>query len=147
MTIINSNIRSSEMIEANLRDIRSMLNRRDMIKRTTMQKNINHKDINHAIISISQINRKNQFLFLFFISIQYHRTTLTKIRDHLSIQIKRQTTTNINHDLIYSEILHRRMIHRLIKIVRTELRDLFNFRLDRMNSIEETTNTKARFIT
>ncbi len=148
MSIINSNIKSSEMIETDHRDIRSISNHRDMIKRTTMRENINHKNINHAIISINQITRANQFLLLLLTSIHYHRATLTGIRDHLSIQIKRQTATIINHDLIHSEIFHRRMIHRqlLIRFVRTELRDLLNFRLDRMNSIEETTNTRARFI-
>jgi hypothetical protein len=100
MTTINPNIKDSEMIETSHRVIRSVSNHRDMIKRTTMHESINHKNINHAIISISQITRANQFLLLSLTSIQCHRTTLTEIKDHLSIQIKRQTTTNINHDLI-----------------------------------------------
>ncbi len=145
MTTFNPNIRDIEVIESIHQDINTA-NHRDMIRRTTMHENINHKNINHAIISINQITRANQFLLLYLISIQYHRTTLTEIRDHFSIQIKRQTTTNINHDLIYSEILYSRMIHRLIKFVRIEVRDLFNFGLDRMNSIDETKNTKTRFI-
>ncbi len=129
MTTFNSSIRDIEMIESIHQDINTA-NHRDMIRRTTMHESINHRNINHAIISINQITRANQFLLLSLISIQYHRTTLTEIRDHFSIQIKGQTTTNINHDLIYSKILHSRMIYRLIKIVRTELRDLLNFRLD-----------------
>ncbi len=147
-TIINSNIKITKMIESIYQDINTA-NHKNMIKRTTMHENINHRNINHAIISINQIIRTNQFLLLSLISIQYHKTTLTEIKDHVSIQIKLQTTATMNHDLIYSEILYRRMIHHqhLIKFVRTKLRDLFNFRRDRMNWIEETTNTNARFIT
>jgi hypothetical protein len=146
MTIINSNIRDLEMTEMNHSNIRSMLNRRDSIKHTTMLKVINHKSINLVSISISQIIQTNRLLILLLTSIQRHRTTLTRIRDHFSLQIK--TSTIIHLDLIHSKILHSRMIHQLlIKFVRSELRNLLNFRLDRMNSIEETTNTRARSIT
>ncbi len=133
MSIINLHIRDSEMIDRDRdrQDLHSISNHRDMIKRTTIRENINHENINHAIISISQIIRTNQFLFLSFISIQYHKTILTEIKDHFSLQIKLQTTTNINHDLIHSKIFHHsRMIRRLIKFVRIEIRDLLNFRVD-----------------
>ncbi len=129
------------MIESIHQDINTA-NHKNMIRRTTMHENINHRNINHAIISINQITGANRFLLLSFISIQYHKTTLTEIRDHLLIQINLQTTTNINHDLIYSEMIYQL----LIRFVRTELRNLRNFRLDRMNSIKETKNTRTRLI-
>ncbi len=141
MTTFNSNIRDIEMIESIHQDINTA-NHKNMIRRTTMHENINHRNINHAIISINQITGANRFLLLSFISIQYHKTTLTEIRDHLLIQINLQTTTNINHDLIYSEMIYQL----LIRFVRTELRNLRNFRLDRMNSIKETKNTRTRLI-
>jgi hypothetical protein len=83
-------------------------------------------------------------LILFIQNSSRIKMTLTELKNHFSIQIK--TSTIIHLDLIHSKTLRSKMIlHR--RRVSIELRDLRNFRHDWMNSIEKTTNTKARFIT
>ncbi len=152
MKIIKLNIRSSEVIETNRQDIHSImnfsiLNRNDMIRSMTTIESINLV-ISSRIIQIIRMTQTRLILILVLFIQKLHRIRmiLTERRNHLSIQINFQTSTNIHLDLIRSEILHSRMIHKLIRFVRIERRDLLNFRRDRMNSIEETMNTKARFI-
>ncbi len=148
MTIFNLNIKSSELIEATHQDFRSTLIRNDTIKFMMIIEIINLDFFRRIIRIIRTI--QTRFLQLLFLSIQARksriRMILTELRDHFSIQNNSQTTMNINLDLIQSKILHSEMIHILLRrYVRIELRNLHSH-LDRMNSIEETTNTKARFI-
>ncbi len=125
-------------------DIHFTLNRSATIKLMTTIESIN-------LVIFSRITRtirmtQTRLILISLLSIQkFHRIRmmLTELKNHFSTQIK--TSTTIYLDLIHSEI-HSRMIHKLIKFVRVELRDSLSFRRDRMNSIEKTTNTKARFI-
>ncbi len=142
--IIRSNIRDSEVIEADCQDIHSILNRSAMINSMTNIEIIN-LEIFFRIIRIIRMTQTRLILILILFIQNSHqvRMILTEFRDLFSIQIK--TSTTIHLDLIHSRTLHSRMTlhHRFVSI---ELRNLRNFRLDRMNSIEETTNIRARFI-
>ncbi len=150
MTIINQNIQDTKMIETNHQDIHHTLNDFATIRSMMTIESINFENFFRIIRTIRMTQTRLILILILFIQNSHQvRMMLTELRDLFLIQIKLQTTANMNHDLIHSKILHRRMIHHQlqIKFDRTERRDLLNFRFDRMNSIEETTNTKARFIT
>jgi hypothetical protein len=143
--IIRSNIRDSEVIETNCQDIHRTLNHSATIRLMTAIENINLETFFRTTRTI-----QTRLLQLFFFSFQVRklriRMILTELRNHFSIQINSQTSMNIHLDLIQSRILHSELIHIFLsRYVRIEFRNL-HFHLDRMNSIEETTNTRARLI-
>jgi hypothetical protein len=147
MSFINLNIKDLELIEMNRQDIHRTLNHSATIRSMMTIENIN-LEIFFRIIRIIKITQTRLILILilFIQNSRQVKMILTELKNHFSIQINSQTSMNIHLDLIQSEIFHSKMIHILLRrYVRIESRNLHSH-LDRMNSIEETTNTKARFI-
>jgi hypothetical protein len=112
MPVINLNIKDLELIEMSRQDIHRTLNHSATIRSMMTIENINLEIFSRIIRTIRMT--QTRLILILILSIQNSsqiRMILTKFRDLLSIQIKLQTTANINHGLIHSRILHSRMIH------------------------------------
>ncbi len=147
MSIISLHIKDLEMIDKdrNYHDFHSILSRNNMIRFMTTIENINLVIFSRITRIIRMTQTRLILISLLFIQKSHRiKMILTDFKNHFLTQIK--TSTTINLDLIHSGIFHSRMIHKLIRFVRVELRDSLSFRRDRMNSIEETTNIRAKFI-
>jgi hypothetical protein len=111
-TVINLNIRDTEMIESIHQDIKYTMNLNDMIKFMMTIENINFEIFFRLTRIIRMIQTRLILIsFLFIQKLHEIKMILTEFKNHFSIQINHQTSMNI-HDSVRAWKSHDKAICR-----------------------------------